>query len=59
MPKEWFDVNAARFLREILRKRPVLLVVSQKVDFKARQLLMNVVADRLPDAEVKVLEACC
>lgn len=55
--KEWFDANAARFVREVLRTRPNLLVVSQETDFKGRQLQVNVVGDRLPDAEIKVLEA--
>ena len=55
--KEWFDANSARFVREVLRTRPNLLVVSQETDFKARQLQVNVVGDRLPDAEIKVLEA--
>ncbi len=55
--KEWFDANSTRFVREVLRTRPNLLVVSQDTDFKARQLQVNVVGDRLPDAEIKVLEA--
>lgn len=55
--KEWFDANAARFVREVLRTRPNLLVVSQETDFKGRQLQVNVVGDRLPEAEIRTLEA--
>jgi len=55
--KEWFDANATRFVQEVLRIRPNLLVVSQETDFKGRQLQVNVVGDRLPDAEIKALEA--
>lgn len=54
--REWFDSNAARFVKQTLRTRPNLLVVSQEPDFKAKQLQVNLVGDRLPEAEIKALE---
>jgi len=55
--KEWFDSDATRFVQQVLRTRANLLVVSQEPDFNANQLRVNVVGDRLPDAEVKAIEA--
>lgn len=54
--KEWFDSNAARFVHQVLRTRPNLLVVSQEPDFKGGQLRVNLVGDRLAEAEVKAIE---
>jgi len=54
--KEWFDSNAARFVQQVLRTRPNLLVVSQEPDFEHGQLRVNLVGDRLAEAEVKALE---
>lgn len=54
--KEWFDANAARFVQEVLRVKPNVLVVSQEPDFNAGSLRVNVVGDRLPDTEIKALE---
>lgn len=54
--KEWFDTNAARFVQQVLRAKTNVLVVSQEPDFNARQLRVNVVGDRLPDADIKAME---
>jgi len=54
--REWFDSNAARFVQQVLSSRPNLLVVSQQPDFKAGQLRVNLVGDRLSDTDVKALE---
>lgn len=55
--KEWFDANSAHFVQLVLRTRPNLLVVSQEPDFSTNQLRVNVVGDRLPDLDIKAIEA--
>lgn len=54
--QEWFDSNAARFVQQVLRSKPNVLVVSQEPDFKGRQLRVNLVGDRLPEADIKAIE---
>lgn len=54
--KEWFDTNAARFVQQVLRAKTNVMVVSQEPDFHARQLRVNVVGDRLLDADIKAME---
>lgn len=54
--REWFDSHAARFVQEVLRVKPNVLVVSQEPNFKARQLRVNLVGDRLSDADIKAVE---
>ncbi len=54
--REWFDSNAARFVQQVLRSKPNVLVVSQEPNFKGRQLRVNLVGDRLPEADIKVIE---
>ena len=53
--KEWFDSNAARFVQQVLRSKPNVLVVSQEPNFKGRQLRVNLVGDRLPEADIKAV----
>jgi uncharacterized hydrophobic protein (TIGR00271 family) len=54
--REWFDSNASNFVQQVLRSRPNLLVVSQEPDFKARQLRLSLVGDRLSEHDIKTLE---
>lgn len=54
--REWFDSNATRFVQQVVSSQPNVLVVSQAPDFAARQLRVNLVGDRLSEAEVKALE---
>ena len=54
--REWFDTNAARFVQQTLRSLPNILVVSHEPDFKAQQLRVNLVGERVPDADIKALE---
>ncbi len=54
--REWFYSNTTRFVQHVLTSRPNVLVVSQVPDFAAKQLRVNLVGDRLSDAEIKALE---
>jgi uncharacterized hydrophobic protein (TIGR00271 family) len=54
--KEWFEGNAARFVQDVLRAKPGILVVSQEVDFKSRQIQVNLVGEHLPDAEIAAIK---
>jgi len=54
--REWFDTNASNFVQQAMRSRPNLLVVSHEPNFKARQLRVNLVGDRLSESDIKALE---
>jgi len=54
--REWFYSNTTRFVQLVLTSRPNVLVVSQVPDFAAKQLRVNLVGDRLSDAEIKAVE---
>lgn len=55
--QEWFDANTVRFVREVLRTKPNLLVVSQEPDFAAGSLRVNLLGDRLGAEDIKAVEA--
>jgi uncharacterized hydrophobic protein (TIGR00271 family) len=54
--KEWFEGNAARFVQEVLRAQPRVLVVSQELDFKNRQIRASTVGERLSAADIQTLQ---
>ena len=54
--KEWFEVNAARFVQDVLRAQPGVLVVSNEVDFKSRQIRANLVGENLSAADIQALQ---
>lgn len=55
--QEWFDANTVRFVREVLKTRSNVLVVSQEPDFAAATLRINLVGDRLGSDDIKAVEA--
>lgn len=54
--KEWFDTNASHFVQEVLRAQPGVLVVSNEVDFKSRQIRANLVGEPLSAATIRALQ---
>ena len=54
--KEWFEGNAGRFVQEVLRAQPRVLVVSHELDFKHRQIRANTVGEPLSATDIQALQ---
>ncbi len=54
--KEWFERNAARFVQEVLRAQPRVLLVAHAVDFPLRQIRASTVGETLSDADIQSLQ---
>lgn len=54
--KEWFEVNSARYIQEVFRANPKVLILSQSANYDAKQLQLTLAGDRLADAELKSME---
>ncbi|MCF8209140.1 MAG: DUF389 domain-containing protein [Rhodoferax sp.] len=54
--KEWFDVNSARYIQEVIQANPRVLVLSQGPDYESRQIRVTLAGDRLSDTEIQALE---
>ena len=54
--KEWFDVNSNRFLRDVLRVDPNVLVLSQAADYPSRQIRVTLAGERLLQTEIQGME---
>jgi uncharacterized hydrophobic protein (TIGR00271 family) len=50
--KEWFDVNSARYVQDVVRANPNVLVLSQSADYPTRQVRVTLAGERLSDATV-------
>ena len=55
--KEWFDTSAARFVQQAFRAKSNVLVVSHEPNFKSKELRVNLVGDRLSNAEIGAIQA--
>lgn len=55
--KEWFDTSAARFVQQVFRVKSNVLVVSHEPNFKANELRVNLVGDRLSNTEIDAIQA--
>ena len=55
--KEWFEASASRFVQDVLRAQPRVLVVSQEFDFKSRQIRANTVGEPLSAADIDSMRA--
>ncbi len=54
--KEWFEGNAGRFVQEVLRAQPRVLVVSHELDFKGNQIRANIVGEPLSATDIQALQ---
>ena len=54
--KEWFDMNSRRYVQEVVRSHPSILVLSHSADHHTRQIRVTLAGERLSDAEVKAME---
>lgn len=54
--KEWFGTNASRFVQEVIRTRPNVMVLSQEADYKTRQIRITLAGERLSVDQVKQME---
>jgi uncharacterized hydrophobic protein (TIGR00271 family) len=55
--KEWFDINSSRYIQEVVRENPNVLVLAQNSDYQSRQISVTLAGERLPDATIKTMEA--
>lgn len=55
--KEWFDVNSNRYVQEVVRSNPTILVLSHSSDHHARQIRVTLAGERLSDAAIKAMES--
>lgn len=54
--KEVFDVNSSRYIQEVIRVNPNVLILSQSTDYQSRQIRVTLAGDRLADATIKSME---
>ncbi len=51
--KEWFDVNSTRYIQEVVRANPNVLVLSQSSDYQSKQVRVTLAGERLSDSAIK------
>ena len=54
--KEWFDRNSARFVTEVIRANPNVLVLSQAADYPSRQIQVTLAGERVSDAAMDAMQ---
>lgn len=54
--KEVFDVNSTRYIQEVIRANPEVLILSQSTDYQSRQIRVTLAGERLTDATIKGME---
>ncbi|MCF8155609.1 MAG: TIGR00341 family protein [Rhodoferax sp.] len=54
--KELFDVNSTRYIHEVVRANPNVLVLSQGSDYQSRQIRVTLAGERLSDTTIKAME---
>ncbi|GAB4215797.1 MAG: TIGR00341 family protein [Rhodoferax sp.] len=54
--REWFDANTQRFVRQVIKSRPDVLVVSQEPRFKDKTLRVDLIGERLSDKDRTLIE---
>ena len=54
--KELFDVNSTRYIHEVVRANPNVLVLSQGSDYQSRQIRVTLAGERLSDTAIKAME---
>jgi uncharacterized hydrophobic protein (TIGR00271 family) len=54
--KEWFDINSTRYIQEVIRANPNVLVLSHGSDYQSRQIRVTLAGERLSDTVIKTME---
>jgi uncharacterized hydrophobic protein (TIGR00271 family) len=54
--KEWFAVNSTRYIQEVVRAYPNVLVLAQGSDYHSRQIRVTLAGERLSDTAIKAME---
>ena len=54
--KEYFEANSMRFVQEVLRTKPQILVLSQETDHRKKRLRVTLAGDRLSDQELQSIK---
>lgn len=54
--KELFDVNSRRYIQEVVRANPKVLVLSHGSDYESRQIRVILAGERLSDSAITAME---
>lgn len=55
--KELFDVNSSRYIKEVIRANPNVLVLSQTSDYQTRQIQVTLAGERVSDAVLNAMQS--
>jgi uncharacterized hydrophobic protein (TIGR00271 family) len=55
--KEWFESNGGRFVQDVIRNNPNVLVISHQYDYDKQNITVNLAGERLSDAQLKEIRS--